>query len=417
MNNFQKNKRKNISHTMSAKVSAKRRKLDEHSHVSTTPPQSPSMQNNIEDLFGRSKADTSKNYGSMNGSSILTSVIQNSQANAKTYRLIIQIDKIRSKPAPKCKKILPLVTFNNDTKDTETIKSKTKKEPVNKEPCVKGTCKLKKCIYQSKIAFQCEVCDKYFFEMKPLSKSYPCAKCSMSFSDLQSLCIHINKIHFTCDICLIECSSQMMIDKHSKLHINTNSRHPYKCHMCRKVFDQKNNIKQHYLQEHGKINVQNTVIQVSSPMTTILPKQTDYSCTNCNINFTSDQAYRNHTCSNGKKESITCNIKSEKMIPVPSPLTGSQIGILQAVKFSCRVCSKEFDNVKEVDLHTRTHLEVPEEDLKCNICKKLFKNNTIFTEHLKQHLERAHVCPICSKAFINKISLNNHLKTHTKVVE
>ncbi|KAG5338473.1 ZN287 protein, partial [Acromyrmex heyeri] len=352
----------------------------------------------------------------MNGSSILTSVIQNSQANVKTYRLIIQIDKIRSKPAPKCKKILPLVTFNNDTKDTETIKSKTKRESV-KEPCVKGTCKLKKCIYQSKIAFQCEVCDKYFFEMKPLSKSYPCAKCSMSFSDLQSLCVHINKIHFTCDICLIECSSQMMIDKHSKLHINTNSRHPYKCHLCRKVFDQKNNIKQHYLQEHAKINLQNTVIQVTSPITTILPKQTDYSCTNCNINFTSDQAYRNHTCSNGKKESITCNIKSEKMIPVPNPLTGSQIGILQAVKFSCRVCSKEFDNVKEVDLHTRTHLEVPEEDLKCNICKKLFKNNTIFTEHLKQHLERAHVCPICSKAFINKISLNNHLKTHTKVVE
>lgn len=354
-------KAKNMSQVMSVKVSAKRRKLDEHSHASMTPLQSPSVQNNIGDLFGRSKADTSKNYGSMNGSTILTSVIQNSQANVKTYRLIIQIDKIRSKPAPKCKKILPLVTFN---KDTETIKSKTKRESI-KGSCVKGTCKLKKCIYQSKLAFQCEICDKYFFEMKPLFKSYPCAKCSSSFSDLQSLCAHINKIHFTCDICLTECSSQMIYDKHSKLHINTKSKHPYKCHLCGKIFDLKNNIKQHYLQEHPKISLQNTVVQVTSPITTIVPQQTDYSCTNCNINFTSDQAYRNHICSNEKKESITCNIKSDakKIIPVPNPLTGSQIGILQAVKFSCRVCSKEFDNVKEVDLHTRTHLE--DQSIKC----------------------------------------------------
>lgn len=124
--------------------------------------------------------------------------------------------------------------------------------------------------------------------------------------------------------------------------------------------------------------------------------------------------YRNHISSHGKKESFTCNITSEanNIIPVPNPLTGSQIGILQAVKFSCRVCSKEFDNVGEVDLHTRTHLEVTEEELKCNICKKVFKNSAVFSEHLKHHLSRAHPCPICSKAFINKTTLNIHMKTH-----
>jgi len=48
---FSKEQAKNISQTMSAKVSAKRRKLDEHSHVSMTPPQSPSMQNNVSLFF------------------------------------------------------------------------------------------------------------------------------------------------------------------------------------------------------------------------------------------------------------------------------------------------------------------------------------------------------------------------------
>ncbi|XP_018400022.1 PREDICTED: zinc finger protein 879-like isoform X1 [Cyphomyrmex costatus] len=213
----------------------------------------------------------------------------------------------------------------------------------------------------------------------------------------------------------------MIYDKHEKLHVNTESLHPYKCHLCGKIFDLKDNVKQHYLQDHLKVqNLQNTVVQINSPIKTIVPQQTDYSCTNCNINFTSDQDYRNHICSNGKKTNITCNINSDikKIISVPNPLTGSQIGILQAVKFSCRVCSKEFDNVKEVDLHTRTHLEVSEDDLKCNICKKYFKSSAIFTEHLKHHLQHAYVCPICSKAFINRVSLNNHnLKMHTKVVE
>jgi len=123
--------------------------------------------------------------------------------------------------------------------------------------------------------------------------------------------------------------------------------------------------------------------------------------------------------SHGKKDGFTCNITSEanNIISVPNPLTGNQIGILQAVKFSCRVCSKEFDNVGEVDSHTKTHLEVPEEDLKCNICKKLFKSSATFSEHLKLHLSRAHPCPICAKAFINKTTLNIHLKTHPTVVK
>lgn len=100
---------------------------------------------------------------------------------------------------------------------------------------------------------------------------------------------------------------------------------------------------------------------------------------------------------------------------MPNPLTGSQIGILQAVKFSCRVCSKEFDNVGEVDVHTRTHLGDTEEDLKCNICNKVFKSSATFSDHLKYHLSRAHPCPICSKAFINRTTLKIHLKTHDKV--
>ncbi|XP_012524133.1 zinc finger protein 569 isoform X1 [Monomorium pharaonis] len=391
------------------------------------------MQNNIEDLFNGNKVGDKDiqpmdHISAMNGSNLSTPSVthENSQTNVKTYRLIIQIDKIRGKPGPKCKKVLPLIKFNN-TKDAETNESDTvKKRPLQnidlspiKKPCAQGTCKLKKCTLKSKLEFQCELCDKYYIAKTEEAKNFSCTKCFKSFSDSQSLYAHA-KTHFGCDICLTECTTQMTYDKHIRLHVSTDPQYPYKCHQCHKIFEMKEGVKQHCLVEHPKIALQNTTIQVSPSLTKIAPKQNDnYFCINCNIGFTSDQAYRTHINSHGKKEGFTCNITNEasNIIAVPNPLTGNQIGILQPVKFSCRVCSKQFDNFDEVNLHTRTHLQESGEELKCNICKKSFKNNAEFSEHLKHHLSRAHPCPICSKAFINKTTLNTHLKTHSASVK
>ncbi|XP_072759329.1 uncharacterized protein [Anoplolepis gracilipes] len=393
---------------------SKQKKLDEHSHTLVTPPQSPFMQDNAEDTANRNKANVSiDGTVAVNGSATSSSVLQeNVQTNTKTYRLIIQIDKIRGKPSPKCKKTVPSIMVNNDAK-VISEQEKSKLRPLFiKRPCGQGGCKLRRCVYNSKLAFQCELCNKYYVTKKEEIKSYSCTICSKSFPNPQALYMHIKK-HFTCDICETECSSQTGYDKHVRLHVSTDPLCPYKCHQCQKTFELKESVKQHCL-EHPKIKLQKSLFQVSPSVTTIISPQNDYRCVNCNINFKSDQAYRNHISSHGKNEGLSCNISPEtnKIIPVPNPLTGSQIGILQPVKFSCRVCSKEFDNVGEVDLHTRTHLDT-EEDLKCNICKKSFKSSLAFSEHLKQHLARAHPCPICSKAFINKTTLKIHLKTHS----
>ncbi|PBC29848.1 Zinc finger protein Xfin [Apis cerana cerana] len=339
----------------------------------------------------------------------------------KSYCLTIQIDKIYGKPCPRSKKLKVLAqlikgsqqfseNMNNMSQRDQSLKKFNRKAI-----CAKGGCKLKKSIYDSKPAFQCEHCDKYYIMKKNDNQEEKniCTICHKTFSSSQSLYLH-TKTHFICDMCQTECSSQVTYDKHIRLHVSTDPLYPYKCHTCTETFELKEDVRQHYLIVHPTIKLQNTILQVTAPSLTQQMQQ-DYRCVSCNITFRNEQAYRNHISSHKKKEGLRCSIgdSTNNIFPVPNPLTGSQIGILRAVKFSCRVCSMEFDNVGEVDKHTRTHLEEDsEEEHKCNICKKLFKTSIQLNEHLKYHLSRAHSCPVCSKAFINRTTLKIHLKTH-----
>lgn len=225
----------------------------------------------------------------VNGSATSSSVLHEN-LQTKTYRLIIQIDKIRGKPGPKCKKIMPLVMLNNDTKVTSK-QDRKKVRPLHiKKPCVQGNCKLRRCVYNSKLAFQCELCDKYYIAKKEKTQGYSCTICSKNFPNPQALYMHIRK-HFTCDICETECNSQTAYDKHVRLHVSTDPLSPYKCHQCKKTFELKESVKQHCL-EHSKIKLQKSLLQVSPSVTTIISQQNDYRCMNCNISFKNDQAYR-----------------------------------------------------------------------------------------------------------------------------
>ena len=404
----------------------KQKKLDDDSHSIETPPQSPCIPliENAEEMNGEDKLDVSSNCEvPLNDPTQLKSEShQEVKIGKRVYRLSIQIDKIHGKPCPRSKKLmilaqvmkrshLPGVLFDIDQRDQSLQK-------VNgKAICEKGGCRLKKSVYDSKPAFQCEHCDKYFVMKKNTNQEEKniCNTCHETFPSLQSLNLH-TKTHLICDMCQTGCSSQVTYDKHVRLHVSTDPLHPYKCHQCTETFEIKDDIRQHYLIVHPTIKLQNTILQVTTPPVAqqVLQSQ-DYRCVSCNITFRNEQAYRNHINSHKNKEGLRCSIgdSTNNIFPVPNPLTGSQIGILRAVKFSCRVCSMEFDNVGEVDKHTRTHLaEDTEEEQQCNICKRAFKTTALLNEHLKYHLSRAHSCPTCSKAFINRTTLKIHLKTH-----
>lgn len=218
--------------------------------------------------------------------------------NEKIYRLTIQIDKIRGKPGPKCKKQIPLTILENIMKNLITneqeIEEKSQQLQIVKKNCPKGTCRLKKCVYNSKPAFQCERCDKYYVKKDETqeNKSNSCSICSKTFPSLQLLSVHI-RMHFICDMCQTECSTQMTYDKHVRLHVSTDPLYPYKCHQCAKIFELKEDVKQHCFTEHPKNTLQNTSFQItSSSIASKVPQTNDYRCTSCNITFRNDQGLR-----------------------------------------------------------------------------------------------------------------------------
>lgn len=426
--NQRKRKAEDMLQTESLTTPVKQKRLDSDSHSLVVPLQSPCTQlvENVDKINEEDKMDISDHEVSLNESANnIKPESQKVTTRKKLYRLTIQIDKIYGKPCPRSKKLkllAHLIKRNQQFLDNtnNTSQSNQSVEKINRKAiCAKGGCKLKKSIYDSKPAFQCEYCDKYYIMKKSDNQDEKniCTICHKTFSSSQSLYLHI-KTHFICDMCQTECSSQVTYDKHIRLHVSTDPLHPYKCHQCTETFELKEDVRQHYLIVHPTIKLQNTILQVTAPsLTQQVPHRQDYRCVSCNITFRNEQAYRNHTNSHKKKEGLRCSIgeSTNNIFPMPSPLTGSQIGILRAVKFSCRVCSMEFDNVGEVDKHTRTHLEEDsEEERKCNICKKSFKTSIQLNEHLKYHLSRAHSCPVCSKAFVNRTTLKIHLKTHNE---
>lgn len=217
----------------------------------------------------------------------------------KLYRLTIQIDKIYGKPCPRSKKLKLLAQLvkrnqqfldntNNTSQSNQSLETITRKAI-----CAKGGCKLKKSIYDSKPAFQCEYCDKYYITKKSDNQDDEkkiCTVCHKTYLS-QFLYLH-SKTHLTCDMCQTECSKQITYDKHIRLHVSTDPLHPYKCHQCTETFEVKEDMRQHYLIAHPTVKLQNTIFPVTPSLTQQIPHQQDYRCVSCNITFRNEQAYR-----------------------------------------------------------------------------------------------------------------------------
>lgn len=227
----------------------------------------------------KNKMDISIDSGrNMNGCDTSLEHEKSKAKKSKIYRLTIRIDKIRNISGLKNKPVSFAGTENIESQELEN----------RKNICKNNSCKLKKCLFYSKPALQCEVCKEYYFQKE--EDTYSCSACSETFSTPQKLYIHIRK-HFTCEICHLESDSEKAYEKHIRLHVSNDPSNPFKCNQCYKTFAYKEKAKHHCLNEHFKVKLQTNVVQINSP-SVILSQQIDYQCANCKLNFKTEQSYK-----------------------------------------------------------------------------------------------------------------------------
>ena len=194
----------------------------------------------------------------------------------------------------------------------------------------------------------CDVCNKLFRTASSLSqhiqrlhenteRTFRCSKCDKAFltkGDLNSHLRNHNAVpHFKCDLCSKEFKNGPHLERHKKLHSETDLK-PFKCTNCSLSFRENYNLKRHMDGVHGD--------------------REGFKCSQCDKTYKFKSKLLDHI-------DIIHNI--DKM-----------------EKIDCKQCEKSFPHITLLRSHERNvHVEA---DIECQLCGRKFKVKGKLTRHL-----------------------------------
>uniref|UniRef100_A0A0C9RQZ6 ZFP1 protein n=1 Tax=Fopius arisanus TaxID=64838 RepID=A0A0C9RQZ6_9HYME len=266
-----------------------------------------------------------------NGTSIFAKQLE---FKGKVYKLMIQIDKIRAKPGPKCRKPALLAasrrekmakimeTFDKQCGDYSpgNIAIKTISKPVRIEP------ESSESQSDGKIKNQCPVCEEHL-------------------EHIVALFDHHKEKHFICQFCDAPFVSQTACDTHENLHENNDPLFIYKCHLCMKSYDCTRNLKIHLKESHWEIL--DVGWKPDSEQVKGLIQKLIFECGICNtaVSLKSEIIYRNHMALHqGSVPKPTENS--------PEKISDMHLSDQQNLKLTCVICSQTFNTPDAAEAHT-----------------------------------------------------------------
>lgn len=136
----------------------------------------------------------------------------------------------------------------------------------------------------------------------------------------------------------------------------------------------------------------------------------EYNCSKCNKQFDNIRDYEMHTQMH--LETKTKNTSNHNVTTAASSdANGSDPSQNSNKKHACQYCGKEFQRPYEKVKHERVH--TGEKPYNCEVCGKSFRVSYSLTLHLRTHTDiRPYVCAICNKRFKQQSVYVHHLKTH-----
>ena len=259
---------------------------------------------------------------------------------------------------------------------------------------------------------------------------------------------------------------------------NTDSKGPYKCDVCHKIYNLKDSLKRHKLTHTGekpykcelcgKCFVQNGNLRRHS---LVHKFHRPFQCPLCSKSFRSKEDLRIHSKRHTGKKPFLCQYcgraftqsghmrRHEKTHTLQDghkcDICGKNFSELSYLKrheimkhggcFQCRSCDLTFKKEQDLIAHrlihsgpkqfqcdqcpksylyeymlknhiVKVHVLKKPASFACETCGKQFRQQVHFKLHMRSHSdERPISCQVCPKTFKYELSLKNHMKTHTEI--
>ncbi|EFA03089.1 zinc finger protein ZFP2 [Tribolium castaneum] len=135
-------------------------------------------------------------------------------------------------------------------------------------------------------------------------------------------------------------------------------------------------------------------------------------CTNCNQQFNSLTALKDHKLNDCKQNNLKCNI-CRKEFKERKRLIGHLKGHMVVKDYGCKICGKRYPNPSTFRVHMRTH--TGERPFKCQICNKGFVRWAGVVGHMRTHQShKPYKCETCGKGFKISSNLERHKVLHSE---
>ncbi|XP_035795535.1 zinc finger protein 431-like [Anopheles albimanus] len=248
---------------------------------------------------------------------------------------------------------------------------------------------------QGRNRYKCTVCDRRFYYARAL-------ELHMGVHDAS---LDVNVLYYSCNYCPETFTEDDLLRKHEEDHeangttnFIQNMKHQtaeettkdgFRCPLCFKEFTG-----QQALREHHKTHL------CANPECSkcVAANQAEFDLTISTYDATED-----------KRETV-CNV-CHRVLSTFEQYQNHFYYHTARVPFYCYLCREEFNDKRELYIHTKTHLPRVPESYTCKSCGKVFSTKGNFKRHLKSHeAVRAFACDRCYKQYDYKSALETHLK-------